>query len=224
MLIRKLFKFENAHIVRGCSTRRCSHSIHGHSYKVELLLEAHAFDNGQMVYDFGLLKGHVRDLIDAFDHSVALWSGDDPDYLDAMRRHSERWVLIPVSPSAEQFSRLLFRLVDTALSLTDMANGEADVRLHSVIVHETETGYAQCFREDADNTRMGRIDVNAIEFAPAILYAWRDPDLFERIKRGERQTNPSPHEAIHPIQKVAHRNSPDTQGDTDFKGDANAKR
>lgn len=30
MLIRKLFKFENAHIVRGCSTRRCSHSIHGH--------------------------------------------------------------------------------------------------------------------------------------------------------------------------------------------------
>ncbi|HBO79718.1 MAG TPA: 6-carboxytetrahydropterin synthase QueD, partial [Cupriavidus sp.] len=28
MLIRKLFRFENAHIVRGCSTRRCSHSIH----------------------------------------------------------------------------------------------------------------------------------------------------------------------------------------------------
>ena len=46
MLIRKLFKFENAHIVRGCSTRRCSHSIHGHSYKVELLLEAFALDHG----------------------------------------------------------------------------------------------------------------------------------------------------------------------------------
>ncbi len=186
MLIRKLFKFENAHIVRGCSTRRCSHSIHGHSYKVELLLEAHAFDNGQMVYDFNLLKGHIRDLIDAFDHAVALWSGDDSDYLDAMRRHSERWVLIPVSPSAEQFSRLFFRLVDSALSLTDMANGEADVRLHSVIVHETETGYAQCFREDADNPLMGRIDLNAIEFAPAITEKWGDPRLFERIKRGQR--------------------------------------
>ncbi len=190
MLIRKLFKFENAHIVRGCSTRRCSHSIHGHSYKVELLLEAHAFDNGQMVYDFGLLKGHVRDLIDAFDHSVALWSGDDPDYLDAMRRHSERWVLIPVSPSAEQFSRLFFHLVDTALSLTDMANGEADVRLHSVIVHETETGYAQCFRKDADNPRMGLIDLDAIEFAPAILAQWRDPGLFERLKCGQRLAAP----------------------------------
>ncbi|AHF03948.1 6-carboxy-5,6,7,8-tetrahydropterin synthase [Marichromatium purpuratum 984] len=190
MLIRKLFKFENAHVVRGCSTRRCSHSIHGHSYKVELLLEAHAFDNGQMIYDFGLLKSHVRDLIDAFDHSIALWSGDDPEYLDAMRKHSERWVLIPVSPSAEQFSRLFFRLVDTALSLTDMANGETDVRLHSVIVHETETGYAQCFRADANNPRMGRIDLPAIEFAPAITEQWPDPDLFERIKRGERQVNP----------------------------------
>lgn len=192
MLIRKLFKFENAHIVRGCSTRRCSHSIHGHSYKVELLLQAQAFDNGQMVYDFGLLKGHVRDLIDAFDHAVTLWSGDDADYLVNMREHSERWVLVPVSPSAEQFSRLFFRLVDVVLSLTDMGNGEADVRLYSVIVHETETGYAQCFREDADNPRMGRIDLDAITFSPAIMRDWRDPDLFDRLRRGERCANPRP--------------------------------
>ncbi|MCA8090837.1 6-carboxytetrahydropterin synthase [Burkholderia anthina] len=183
MLIRKLFRFENAHIVRGCSTRRCSHSIHGHSYKVELLLEAHALDNGQMVYDFGLLKGDVRDLIDAFDHAVTLWSGDDRDYVDSMCRHSERWVLLPVSPSAEQFSRVLFRLVDAVLSRTVMSNGEADVHLHSVIVHETETGYAQCFRDDAFNPRMGRIDLDAIVFSPAIAAQWRDPGLFDRLAR-----------------------------------------
>lgn len=184
MLIRKLFKFESAHIVRGCSTRKCSHSIHGHSYKLELLLEASALDNGQMVYDFSLIKDHVYDLIDAFDHSIALWSGDAPDYLDAMCRYSERWVLMPVSPSAEQFSRLFFRLVDIALSQANMVNGEADVRLHSVIAHETEMGYAQCFREDADNPRMGLIDLNEIEFSPAIINGWCDPDLFERLKRG----------------------------------------
>jgi len=184
MLIRKLFRFENAHVVRGCSTRRCSHSIHGHSYKVELLLEAHALDNGQMVYDFGLLKGDVRDLVDAFDHAVTLWSGDDPDYVDGMRRHSERWVVLPVSPSAEQFSRVLFRLVDAVLSDTAMSNGEADVRLHSVTVHETETGYAQCFRDDAFNPRMGRIDLDAIVFSPAVVAQWRDPGLFDRLVRG----------------------------------------
>ncbi|WP_043199950.1 6-pyruvoyl trahydropterin synthase family protein [Pseudomonas putida] len=182
MLIRKLFKFENAHIVRGCSTRRCSHSIHGHSYKVELLLHADALDHGQMVYDFGLLKGDVRELIDAFDHSVALWSRDNPEYIASIRKHSERWVLIPVSPSAEQFSRLIFRLVDAALQNTDMSNGESDVQLHSVIVHETETGYAQCFREDVVNPRMGMIDLDLVEFSSAISTQWSDPDLFERLK------------------------------------------
>ncbi|WP_342651183.1 6-carboxytetrahydropterin synthase [Pseudomonas sp. REB1044] len=182
MLIRKLFKFENAHIVRGCSTRRCSHSIHGHSYKVELLLHADALDHGQMVYDFGLLKGDVGELIDAFDHAVAIWSKDDPDYIASIRRHSERWVLIPVSPSAEQFSRLIFRLVETALENTEMKNGESGVQLHSVIVHETETGYAQCFREDVVNPRMGLIDLDLIEFSPAITAQWTDPKLYERLK------------------------------------------
>lgn len=190
MLIRKLFKFENAHIVRGCSTRRCSHSIHGHSYKVELLLEAFALDQGQMVYEFGLLKHGPRTLIDAFDHAVAIWSGDDPDYIAACQRFSERWIRIPVSPSAEQFSRLFFVLIDRLLELTEMVNGEADVRLHSVIVHETETGYAQCFREDAYNPRMSLIALGEIEFSAAIRNDWPDPEMFEALKRGERITNP----------------------------------
>lgn len=70
MLIRKLFKFENAHIVRNCTSDRCKRSIHGHSYKVELLLKASKLDHGQMVYDFGLLKGVIKDLYDAFDHAI----------------------------------------------------------------------------------------------------------------------------------------------------------
>jgi 6-pyruvoyltetrahydropterin/6-carboxytetrahydropterin synthase len=172
--------------VRGCSTRRCSHSIHGHSYKIEFLLEAHALDNGQMVYDFGLLKNNVRDLIDAFDHAVALWSGDDPDYLTAMRKYSERWILLPVSPSAEQLSRVLFRLVDALLRHTAMVNGEADVQLHSVIVHETESGYAQCFREDACNPRMGLIELRDITFSEAITQSWHDSELFENLKHNDR--------------------------------------
>lgn len=63
MLIRKLFKFENAHIVRNCTSDRCKRSIHGHSYKVELLLKASKLDHGQMVYDFGLLKGVIKNFL-----------------------------------------------------------------------------------------------------------------------------------------------------------------
>lgn len=191
MLIRKLFRFENAHVVRNCSSDRCSRSLHGHSYQVEILLEAQALDNGQMVYDFGLLKGDVRTLIDSFDHAVAFWDRDDPDYLEACRRFSARWVSLPVSPSAEQFSRVFFVLVDRVLALTDMANGEGDVRLHSVIVHETATGYAQCFREDIDNPRMGALPLAAIVFSPQVQAEWPDAGLWQRLLDGRRHRNPT---------------------------------
>ena len=79
MCIRKLFKFENAHIVRNCSSERCKHSIHGHSYQIELILEAKRLDHGQMVYDFGLLKSSIKDIIDSFDHAICFWNKDDPE-------------------------------------------------------------------------------------------------------------------------------------------------
>ena len=140
MLIRKLFKFEGAHIVRGCSTRRCSMSIHGHSYRVEVLVSANTLDKGQMVFDFSLLKSAIGKLIDGFDHAVAFWDQDDPAYIGACKMFSERWVSLPVSPSAEQYSRVFFGLIDNALQCAPMLNGEVGVTLHSVIVHETDTG------------------------------------------------------------------------------------
>ena len=87
MIIRKLFKFENAHIVRGCSTVRCRSSLHGHSYKVELLFESNFLDNGQMIYDFGLMKQNMKALIDSFDHSVTIWSEDDKEYIKDMKKY-----------------------------------------------------------------------------------------------------------------------------------------
>ena len=87
MIIRKLFKFENAHIVRGCSTQRCSQNVHGHSYKVEVLLESNYLDNGQMIYDFGLMKQSIKELLEAFDHSITLWSGDKITYIEDMKKH-----------------------------------------------------------------------------------------------------------------------------------------
>jgi 6-pyruvoyltetrahydropterin/6-carboxytetrahydropterin synthase len=92
MLIRKLFKFENAHIVRNCTSDRCRRSIHGHSYQVELILSAHRLDHGQMVYDFGLLKGVIRDLIDSFDHAICFWDQDDAGYIAACQQYSARWL------------------------------------------------------------------------------------------------------------------------------------
>ena len=191
MIIRKSFKFENAHIVRGCSTQRCRASLHGHSYKVEVLFESQYLDNGQMVYDFGLMKQGMKELIDSFDHSIALWDGDDAQYIADMKRHSQRWVQLPVSPSAEQFSRVIFVMIDKLMWFTKTVNGEKMVRLSSIIVHETETGYAQCFREDAYSDIMGLIDLDKIHFSDEITQDWNDPQLWERVKSGEGFTNPT---------------------------------
>lgn len=192
MLIRKLFRFESAHIVRNCSSLRCSTSIHGHSYKVEVLLEAHALDHGQMVYDFGLMKGSIRDVIDAFDHAICFWDKDDPEYIRLCKQFSTRWIAMPVSPSAEQFARLFFVIIETILRQTIMSNGEGVVRLHSVIAHETETGYAQAFHEDAHNERMGVIRPENIEFSEQCRQEWIDPQMYEKLLSGEPFINPAP--------------------------------
>ena len=182
MRIRKLFKFENAHIVRNCSSERCKHSIHGHSYQIELILEANRLDHGQMVYDFGLLKSSIKDIIDSFDHAICFWNKDDPEYVAACKKFSARWISLPVSPSAEQFSRVMRQ--------TQMQNGEADVSVYSVIAHETATGYAQCFAEDVANDQMGKLVLEDFEFSEQVSAEWSDSELYTKLIRGESFINP----------------------------------
>ena len=190
MLIRKEFKFENAHIVRGCSSVRCRSSVHGHSYKVEVLIESNFLDHGQMVYDFGLIKQSIKDLIDSFDHAISVWDQDEPEYIKDMKKYSDRWLQLPVSPSAEQMSRVIFIMVDKVLASTQKINGEKEVKLNSIIVHETATGYAQGFRDDAYNANMGVIDLEKIIFSDAIKEDWHDPKLWDKIIAGETFINP----------------------------------
>ena len=181
MIIRKQFKFENAHIVRGCSSVKCRSSVHGHSYIVELLFESNFLDNGQMVYDFGLMKQNMKDLVESFDHAITLWSEDDASYVDDMKKYSDRWIELPVSPSAEQFSRVIFVLIDKLLKLTSTKNGEKEVKLNSVIVHETATGYAQCFSEDAYSRAMGLLSLSEIKFSDEVLNDFNDAKLLEKM-------------------------------------------
>ncbi|WP_338755093.1 6-carboxytetrahydropterin synthase [Moraxella lincolnii] len=191
MRIRKLFKFENAHIVRNCSSERCKYSIHGHSYQIELILQAHRLDHGQMVYDFGLLKSSIKDIIDSFDHAICFWNKDDSDYIDACKKFSNRWVSLPVSPSAEQFSRVIFFWAKQILEQTHMQNGEADVSVYSVIAHETATGYAQCFEDDVLNAQMGELRLTDFDFSDAVKAEWSDPLMYDKLIHGEKFVNPT---------------------------------
>lgn len=191
MIIRKLFRFENAHIVRLCSTKKCKTSIHGHSYKLEVLFESNYLDNAGMVYDFGLIKHNIKDIVDSFDHSITLWRDDDSEYLTYMKKHSLRYIVLPFSPTAEQFARVFFVLIDRAFSLTNSINGEREVKLHSIIVHETDSGYAQAFREDAYSPIMGEININDIELSKEVQESTFIADFWLKLKKGNIFTNPS---------------------------------
>jgi 6-pyruvoyltetrahydropterin/6-carboxytetrahydropterin synthase len=98
-----------------------------------------------------------------------------------MKKYSSRWIELPVSPSAEQFSRVIYLMIERVLVCTQMRNGEKDVKLHSVIVHETETGYAQGFKVDAYNELMGKIDLKDITFSKQVRKEWQDSDLWEKL-------------------------------------------
>ncbi|RUT49815.1 6-pyruvoyl trahydropterin synthase family protein [Campylobacter fetus] len=190
MIIRKMYDYENAHIVRFCSSKRCRESLHGHSYKCEVMLSSNYLDNAEMVYDFGLMKQGIKTIIDSFDHTTTLYAKDDIEYKNDIKKYSKRWIELPYNPSAEQFSRVFFVLIDRLLGLTVMRNGEREVKLHSIIVHETASGYAQCFYEDAYNPNMGIINLEDIVFSQGIIEEWEDSMFYDKLKNGIKFINP----------------------------------
>ena len=139
------------HIVRNCSSKRCSHSMHGHSAVIEVLLEGKHLDKAGMLYDFGLMKGTVKQFIDMFDHCFVYWDKDDPEYINNIISDSDRWISLPFNPTAEMLSLFFMDAVNNIIGRTIKHNGEDD-RLHccGVIYHETESGYAQCCIADLD--------------------------------------------------------------------------
>ncbi len=178
MIIRKLFKFEGAHIVRNCSTNRCKKSIHGHSYEVEVFFTSNKLDNGFMILDFGLTKKHIKNIIDSFDHAYSLWSEESEEFKNFFKTNSERWIEIPLSPSAEVYSLMFLKLITQILNNTKLTNGEGKVKVSSVRVHETKTGYAEAFVRDL---KMMEFDISKLIFSKQVIEEWEDKEELLKI-------------------------------------------
>jgi 6-pyruvoyltetrahydropterin/6-carboxytetrahydropterin synthase len=180
MIIRKQFKFEGAHIVRNCSSLRCRENIHGHSYIVEVFISSNKLDKGYMVMDFTLLD-KVKELVDSFDHSYSLWDVEDEELKSFVYKYNSRVVEMPVSPSAEGYALLLAYVTDMIIKNTERANDEGDVRLQSVRVHETATGYAEAF---VDDFHMVDFTLDELRFSEAIESEWKDKKWWKDLLLG----------------------------------------
>lgn len=172
MEITKKFTFEGSHVVRNCTSERCKNSVHGHSYTVELTLEAKRLDKAQMVLDFGLLKGPVKEFIDSMDHCHLICSRDSEAYRDFFMKHNDRWILLPFNPSAEMLSLFIMRFTQFILEHMEFANGEdAGLKVKSCTVHETATGKATAYEEDI-KTIWSDIYWPGIMFSNGVIDDW----------------------------------------------------
>lgn len=177
MIIRKKFRFEGAHIVRNCTSQRCRENIHGHSYEVEVFLKSNQLDNGFMVMDFVLLNS-VSEFIHSFDHSYTLWNKEDVSVKKAIYSLNRRVAEIPVSPSAEGYALLFFYIIHRIVANIPRKNGEGNVILHAVRVHETLSGYAEASEEDLNLVDFKKCD---ILLSPGIIEEWKEHKWWDDI-------------------------------------------
>lgn len=130
MLLTKKFSFEMAHALGGYQGK-CAH-LHGHSYHLEVTVEASNLGPDGMGVDFHSLKQLVQEtVVDRFDHALVL-SADSTLLPDIAL---ENLVRLPVNPTTEN---LLLHFAN--LLRPRMPEG---VRLHSLRLAETESSIAE---------------------------------------------------------------------------------
>ena len=188
MVIRKRFNVESSHVVRNCTSERCSHSHHGHSAMIDVFFEGHKLDNAQMLMDFGLMKGTIKEFIDSMDHCALICTKDAPEYVEFFKKFNDRYILIPFNPSAEMLSIFIMHYVNKILSLTKFNNGEGDITCVNVEYNETATGMARCDVVD-DESYWNKDWDNQIIFSEGVIRDWSQ-DLEDVIIYGMDVKNP----------------------------------
>ena len=188
MIIRKLFRVESGHVVRNATSYRCSHSYHGHSAVIEVFFEGRQLDNAQMLMDFGLMKGAIKDFIDSMDHTMILCGKDDPKCINFFKEVNDRYIILPFNPTAEMLSIFIMHYVNRILSNTRFNNGEGYIRCVNVEYNETATGMARC--DGADEAINWKDEwEDEIIFSDGVKKDW-SKELKDFIETGKYIINP----------------------------------
>ena len=124
---------------------------HGHSRKVEIVLEAEELDANGMVCDFKIVKDAIGEFLDTFDHALCM-NTEDPMYPTLKAAFGERVIAFEkTEPTTDVLAKTFFDAI--ARGLTDYAAREdtryplrPEVRLSSVRVWETSSSWAEFSR------------------------------------------------------------------------------
>ncbi len=142
----KTIEIENGHMLTH-HPDKCRFP-HGHSRKVEVVLEADELDEQGMVCDFKAVKDAVGDFLDSFDHSLCV-NTQDPLYPTLKAAYGERVIGFPdTEPTTEVLAKTFF---DSCRACLDTYAARSDtryvlrpnVRLVRIRVWETSSSWAE---------------------------------------------------------------------------------
>ncbi len=135
----KVFSVENGHILSK-HPGKCRFP-HGHSRRIEVVVEADTLDANDMVCDFSRVGALIKEFIDRFDHAMCLNTAD-PHY-PLYRAAYER--VVPFNnedPTSELMAKRVFDHLREALE-----NAPEDlsrrVRVRRIRMHETASSWAE---------------------------------------------------------------------------------
>lgn len=121
---------------------------HGHTRKVEFLIEADELDANEMVCDFKIIKEVIGTWLDGLDHSLCMNTAD-PAYAEFKERYGDRVIGFEnQDPTTELMAYTIFNHTEKALAAyaarTDTRYPlSPQVRLVRVRVWETSSSWAE---------------------------------------------------------------------------------
>ena len=143
--VTKEFDFEMAHALDG-HDGKC-HNIHGHTYQLSVTFTGDPIDapgepKDGMVIDFSDLKKIVKsDIIDRFDHALVL--RNNSRFLGKIDEEiNQRLILVDYQPTCENM------LIEMVGIIKKRLEKEEHIELHSVLLRETRTSFAEWFASD----------------------------------------------------------------------------
>ena len=147
----KTFEVENGHMLSK-HPDKCRFP-HGHTRKIELVLEADALDGNDMVCDFKAVKEAVGEFLEGFDHAMCM-NIHDPMYSQLKQQYGERIIgFEAIDPTTEVLAKVVY---DHLQSRLDAGVGQtvrypiaAGVRVAKVRVWETSSSWAEYEPEGA---------------------------------------------------------------------------
>lgn len=136
--------FEAAHRLYNVDTysSECRDNLHGHSYKVEVLIGVNDLNNAGMVIDFKLLKKIIKDVIeDKYDHSCILLNSDP--IAKVVKENCKKVIIVDNSPTAEWMAKEFYEMIQSRINTFS-----SDLHVISVGVQETENNIGYYLPEE----------------------------------------------------------------------------